>query len=68
MYEPCWECKLRYGFGYRKECDDKCKYANEVKSLKDQIAALNDKLETAYRVVGQLVEKPNPFEEARDET
>jgi hypothetical protein len=62
MYEPCWECKLRRGFGYsQEECDDKCGYAGEVKSLKDRIQKLNGDLEKAYEVIGQLADKPNPF-------
>ena len=64
MYEPCWECKLRYGFGYRKEeCDDKCGYAAEVKSLKDRIRQLDADCERAHELIGQLLEKPNPFYE-----
>lgn len=64
MYEPCWECKLRYGFGYRKEeCDDKCGYAAEVKSLKDRIQKLDTDCERAHELIGQLLEKPNPFYE-----
>lgn len=61
MYRPCWECKQRYGRDYSKECDDGCEYAAEVKSLKDRIKQLNCDCAKAYELIGQMLEKPNPF-------
>lgn len=62
MYEPCWECKNRYGREYSKECDDQCGYAAEVKSLKERIKQLDRDCANAHEFIGRLLEKPNAFE------
>ena len=31
LYNPCFECNLRYGHGYTEDCDNKCQYAKVVK-------------------------------------
>lgn len=62
MYEPCWECKNRYGREYSKECDESCGYAAEVKSLKDRIKQLDCDCAKAHEFIGRLLEKPNPFD------
>lgn len=34
MYSPCFECLNRYGHSYTEECDNKCRYANDISKLK----------------------------------
>lgn len=48
MFVPCYNCYLRYGQQYTKECDTRCDYAKVVKTNnKDEeiIAFLLDMLE-----------------------
>lgn len=69
MYKPCMECLMRRGHAYTADCDDKCTYASDVKWREDEINNIKAKLngtekllEKAYYVIGQLVDKPNPFD------
>lgn len=73
MHEPCSECANRRGFAYTKDCDIECSYASAVKCRDDRINELDkmlekyeQQLEAAYHVIGQLVDKPNPFDESSD--
>lgn len=61
MHNPCLECSIRRGVTYTEECDDTCMFANIVKSKNEQINELDRKLRQAYHVIGQVVDKPNPF-------
>lgn len=62
MYEPCWECRQRYGRDYSKECDDNCGYASEVKMLKNRIKDMDSACAKAHELIGQLIDKPNSFD------
>lgn len=45
MYNPCLQCKLRFGKEYTNECDDKCDYANVIRNFR----MINEKLEDYYK-------------------
>ena len=34
MYNPCFECYIRYNRQYTEECDENCEYANALSKLK----------------------------------
>lgn len=57
MYEPCFACFNHYGKSYSKQCDETCQYAKVTKQLEEA----NKKLEQAYQILGEVVDKPNPF-------
>lgn len=47
MYNPCFECYIRYNRQYTEECDENCEYANALSKLKsfdsiDENKGLND--------------------------
>ena len=57
MYEPCFACFNHYGKSYSKQCDETCQYAKVTMQLEEA----NKKLEQAYRILGEVVEKHNLF-------
>lgn len=66
MYTPCTDCSNRRGSAYTKDCDHTCSYANAVKYRDDLIKELEKKLEQAYCLIGEVMDKPNPFETIYD--
>lgn len=44
-FNPCFECQNRYGHDYCEECDGYCLYAKDVKSYKQKIERVLDKME-----------------------
>ena len=66
MYNPCFECKNRYGREFSEDCNNFCLYAMTVKSLKDALEEDNklidnlqleiDKTKRAKAIISAAVE------------
>ena len=77
LFNPCAVCWSRYGRSYTSECDKSCTYAMDttmfkaalrrkdtyIQELEKKLQETQDLLNRAYRIVGQVIEKPNPFVE-----
>lgn len=62
MHSPCVECLNRYGRKYSEKCEVICDYAYTVKTLKEKLKKTEELCAKAYYIIGQIVDKPNPFE------
>ena len=56
-YNPCFECLNRYGHDHCKECDGYCLYAKDVRSYKQKIERVLDKMEQWQKVYKESGDK-----------
>lgn len=71
MYNPCFECSIKYGKSYINMCDDTCDYAKAIKTyteslrnkdtrikeLEAKLDYTNEMLSKAYQIIGEVIER-----------
>lgn len=52
MYNPCFECLIRYGRKYSKDCIDICVFAHQVHEIKIQVKEISELIDKRIEPTG----------------